>query len=193
MLEREQRRVSAPIACRSLPCSLATGRLLVRPARSWKPVCRVLLPGATAGWRVDGGASQSHSPLDLAWRLFNHSMPRKQSSQLLLGDPGGVMGRVSLTEVSGPPDPGYGVAPPSLASLTLQSSETLTELPLLYLSEYAFGTYYVPGMVLGAEGGAVNNTNPASALMELTLEWNWATNKMIAGCSRDDEGSKTGY
>lgn len=85
------------------------------------------------------------------------------------------------------------MAPPSLASLTLQSSETLTELPLLYLSEYAFATYYVPGMVLGAEGGAVNNTNPASALMELTLEWNWATNKMIAGCSRDDEGSKTGY
>lgn len=81
------------------------------------------------------------------------------------------MGRASLTKVSGPPDPGYGVAPSSLPSLTVLSSETLTKLPLLYLSEYAFGTYCVPGMVLGAKGGAMSNTNPASALMELTLQW----------------------
>lgn len=143
-------------------------------------------PGETSSKQetsLQSAASWSSSRVESGWwgdtepftpgpclALFQSQYAQKTQSGLL-GDPGRVMGRASLTEVSGPPDPGHGVAPPSLASLTLPNSETLTKLPLLYLSEYAFGTYYVPGMVLGAEGGAVSNRNPASALMELTLQW----------------------
>lgn len=84
---------------------------------------------------------------------------------------------MSLTEVSEPPDQGYGVTQPSPASLTLQSSEDLKKTPLLSLSEYVFGTYHAPGMVVGAGDEAVNNTGPFFCLMELTLQWGNLGNK----------------
>ena len=78
---------------------------------------------------------------------------------------------MSLTETFEHPDPGYGVVPLSPVSLTLQNK---TSTPL---SEYVFGTYHVPGIVVGAGDGSVNNTGPFPAFVELTLQWGDLNNK----------------
>lgn len=173
MQERERRRVSVPSDGLPLP-ALQPHSGACPGETSWKPETSLQSVASWSSSRVESGWWGDTEPFTPGPGLasFQSQYAQKtQSGQLLLGDPGRVMGRASLTKVSGPPDPGYGVAPSSLPSRTVLSSETLTKLPLLYLSEYAFGTYCVPGMVLGAKGRAMSNTNPASALMELTLQW----------------------